>query len=64
MHRRAKARAKWRAVVGEQEQSGLSVAAFCRERGVKIGQSFAWKKQVGIRFSRISQLSSSKPDLH
>src|ERR1039458_6454168 len=38
--------AKWRGLVAEQNQSGQSVAAFCRERGVKSGQFFAWKKRL------------------
>lgn len=45
-HQRAEAWAKWRAVVGEQEQSGQSVAAFCLERGLRSGQLFAWKKRL------------------
>ena len=40
---------KWRALVGEQEQSGQSVAAFCRERGLRSGQFFAWKKRLRDR---------------
>lgn len=46
---RAEAWAKWRAVVGEQEQSGQSAAAFCRERGLRSGQFFAWKKRLRDR---------------
>ena len=45
-HQRAEAWAKWRALVGEQEQSGRSVASFCRERGLRSGQFFAWKKRL------------------
>ena len=33
-------------MVSEQIQSGLGVAAFCRERGLKSGQFFAWKKRL------------------
>ena len=47
--RRAEAWSKWRALVGEQEQSGQSVAAFCRERGLRSGQFFAWKKRLRDR---------------
>lgn len=47
--RRAEAWAKWRALVGEQEQSGRSVAAFCRERGLRSGRFFAWKKRLRDR---------------
>lgn len=38
--------AKWGGLVTEQRQSGQGVAAFCRERGLKSGQFFAWKKRL------------------
>ena len=38
--------AKWRGLVAEQTQSGQSVGAFCRERELKSGQFFAWKKRL------------------
>ncbi|MGD0158617.1 MAG: hypothetical protein ABSB50_21220 [Terracidiphilus sp.] len=38
--------AKWRGLVAEQEQSGQRAAAFCRERGLRSGQFFAWKKRL------------------
>jgi hypothetical protein len=38
--------AKWRELVGEQQQSRQSVAAFCGERGLRSGQFFAWKKRL------------------
>lgn len=44
--RKSEAWAKWRGLVTEQIQSGLGVAAFCRERGLKSGQFFAWKKRL------------------
>lgn len=37
---------KWRAIVSEQIASGLSVAAFCKERGVTSSQVIAWKKRL------------------
>jgi transposase-like protein len=39
------AEARWRVLVSEQEESGKSVAAFCRERGVPASQMFSWKKR-------------------
>lgn len=36
----------WRGLVGEQEQSGQSVAGFCRERGVPAWQMFSWKRRL------------------
>jgi len=37
---------KWRGLAAEQKQSGESVAAFCRERGVPASQFFAWKRRL------------------
>jgi hypothetical protein len=45
--RKAEAWAKWGGLVGEQAESGQSIAAFCRERGLTSGQFFAWKKRLG-----------------
>ncbi len=44
--RKTEAWAKWRGLVGEHEQSGQSVSVFCRERGLRSGQFFAWKKRL------------------
>jgi transposase-like protein len=43
--RGAEAAARWRGLVSEQVESGKSVAAFCRERGVPASQMFSWKKR-------------------
>ncbi|MGA9062643.1 MAG: transposase [Terracidiphilus sp.] len=37
---------KWQGLLAEQKQSGQSVAAFCRERGLGNSQFFAWKKRL------------------
>ncbi len=37
---------KWRGLIAEQNGSGQSVVAFCRERGLKTGQFFAWKQRL------------------
>jgi transposase-like protein len=44
--RRTEAWAKWRRIVAEQQRSGKSVAAFCRERGLCASYLFAWKKRL------------------
>jgi hypothetical protein len=36
---------KWQSLFSEQEQSGQSVAAFCRARGVRESLYYYWKKQ-------------------
>ena len=43
--RGAAAATRWRGLVSEQVESGKSVAAFCRERGVPASQMFSWKKR-------------------
>lgn len=37
---------KWRGLVSEQSQSGQSVAAFCRERGLRAWHFYEWKKRL------------------
>jgi hypothetical protein len=37
--------AKWRGLVLEQLSSGQTVAAFCRERGIRASQFYDWKKR-------------------
>jgi transposase-like protein len=44
--RREQAWAKWRGLVAEQEQSGKSVAAFCRDRELAQSQLIYWKRRV------------------
>jgi transposase-like protein len=44
--RGAEAEARWRGLVSDQLESGKSVAAFCRERGVPASQMFSWKKRL------------------
>lgn len=43
---KAEAWAKWRGLVAEHGLSGQGVTAFCRDRGLKSGQFFAWKKRL------------------
>jgi len=37
---------KWRGLVSEQSQSGQTVAAFCRDRGIRDSQFYDWKKRI------------------
>ena len=41
-----KLQARWRGLIAEQQQSGQSVAAFCRERGLRDGPFYEWKKRL------------------
>jgi hypothetical protein len=38
-------RAKWLGLVLEQLSSGQTVAAFCRDRGIRASQFYDWKKR-------------------
>jgi transposase-like protein len=42
----AEVREKWRGLIMEQSQSGQTVSAFCRERGIRDSQFYDWKKRV------------------
>jgi transposase-like protein len=37
---------KWSGLISEQCQSGETVEAFCRERGVTTSQFYTWKKRL------------------
>ncbi|MFY9856297.1 MAG: transposase [Terracidiphilus sp.] len=39
-------REKWRGLVLEQHSSGQTVAAFCRDRGIRAAQFYDWKKRL------------------
>ena len=48
MRHKAETWSKWRGLVSEQRDSGKSVAAFCRERGLPVSQMFAWKRRLRV----------------
>ena len=37
---------RWRGLVSDQVASGKSVAAFCREHGLRVWQFYEWKKRL------------------
>jgi hypothetical protein len=39
-------RERWRGLFTEQQESGQSVAVFCRERGLREWQFYEWKKRL------------------
>src|ERR1700684_2446327 len=43
---KAEERKKGRGLVSEQKQSGQNVAIFCRKRGLREWQFYAWKKRL------------------
>jgi len=44
--RSRKARRKWQKLISEQERSGQSVAAFCRERELGRSHFWWWKRRL------------------
>jgi transposase-like protein len=55
---------KWRSLIAEQKESGQSVAAFCRRRGVREALYYYWKKQLQeIARTQFVELQVVKPDL-
>ena len=38
--------AKWRRLISEQQRSGKSVAAFCREQQLRASHFYWWKKRL------------------
>ena len=43
---RAELWTKWRDLVSEQSQSGQTVSAFCRDRGLRDSLFYDWKKRI------------------
>ena len=39
-------RSKWAGLISEQSQSGETVEAFCRERGLTSSQFYTWRKRL------------------
>lgn len=37
----------WRGLLSEQQESGLSIARFCRDRSLPVWQFYEWKKRLG-----------------
>jgi hypothetical protein len=41
--RKQRSRSEWWRIIGEQEQSGLAVAAFCRREAIGVSSFYRWK---------------------
>jgi hypothetical protein len=46
----------WRALLGEWQQSGLSIYAFCKQRGLRKTNFYYWQRKLGF-----SRSASSAP---
>ena len=44
----------WRQRIAEQEKSGRSVRAYCREQSVSEATFFAWRQRLGIQETPVS----------
>ena len=58
---------KWRGLLTEQRESGRSAVGFCRERGLREWQFYAWKKRIRAaeaeKFVEVKVVRADKPQL-
>jgi transposase-like protein len=58
-------REEWRQRVGEQESSGQSILAFCRERGLNEQVFYGWRRRLRkqdapVRFALVERKSAAE----
>ena len=62
---RRRSRDEWQALVGEQQHSGLTQRAFCRQRGLALSTFRYWKRQLASAEAgggaRVSAASGGQP---
>jgi transposase-like protein len=55
-------RSKWSGLIAEQSESGETVEAFCRERGLTTSQFYTWRKRLrGAVAERFLEVQVAKP---
>ena len=54
-------REQWRRIVQQQKSSGLSVARFCRQRGIGESSLFAWKRRLAREAEASATSESAAP---
>jgi transposase-like protein len=64
--RQAEVRESWRQMIAEQEKSGRSVRAFCRERGVGEHSFYQWRRRLRqseapVTFALVETQRSAQP---
>lgn len=53
---------RWRGLIAEQSESGETVEAFCRERGLTTSQFYTWRKRLGGSVAgRFLEVQIAKP---
>ena len=68
MHQaRRTAREKWRQIILSQRDSGQTVAAYCRARGIGQASFFAWKRRLraasgATEFVEVKAAADAMPD--
>jgi len=62
---RRRRRDEWQALVDEQQASGLTQSAFCRQRGLALSTFHYWKRKLATAeagdSARVSAASSGQP---
>lgn len=52
----------WSQVIGEQKASGLSIRAFCKQRGISDHSFYAWRRRLSaapaVRFAEVETIAS------
>jgi transposase-like protein len=55
-------RSKWSSLILEQSESGQTVEAFCRERGLTTSQFYTWRKRLrGSAAEQFLEVQVAKP---
>ena len=55
-------RSRWSGLIAEQSQSGETVEAFCRERGLTTSMFYTWRKRLrGSAAERFLEVQVAKP---
>ncbi len=57
----------WSKLIAEQEASGQSIRAFCKERGIGDHSFYFWRKRLGqsepVQFALLKTVTSAAPTL-
>src|SRR5450432_2499358 len=57
---------KWTELIGQQQQSGLSVSVFCRDRGFSDQAFYYWRKRLSgrepVRFALVAASAAVTTD--
>ena len=53
----------WREVIADQQQSGTSVQAFCRNRQLNESSFYRWRKRIQLRDRQCSSKQDAPPVL-